>query len=617
MKLSNIIKKPTVDNGKRSKKKFKFAKLIKVLVVILIIGIVGKIGIDLFIQSRFKQAVAQTVVQTAKVERRDIQKILSSSGTIEPLNTYDVTTLVKGEVIAAGIEAGSQVEEGDILYQIATDNLDGQIDIATTVVTRAEKDYSKAVKSYEKAETNYYSALKDYEEAANEYSDLNIVSTASGIVKEVFVEVGDTVQSGSQIAQVYDNSYMLLEVPFNSTQVSTIMVGKACEVEVNETYDTIDGVVTKVSGIDEVLTGNQVVRRVTIKVANPGGLTTSNTATATISDVNSSGDGTFSLLEESTIKAVKSGVISSIEIEEESSVFTNDIIVVLSSEKIEEQLESYSNKVESTRDSMENAAEAVESAKDSIEDANTTLDDVIDTRTDYSVKAPISGQIITKNSLVGDTITSNTALCVIYDLSAVTFTMYVDELDVLSVKVGQKVDITADAIEDVEFSGVVTNISLVSTTSGGVTQYPVTVRINETGDLLPGMNVTGEIIIEKVENVIAIPSEALMRGDVVYVADETVTEAVGNVPAGFKSVEVTTGLTDGDYLEVLSGLTGDEEVYIIRTSGTEQINMMPGGNFNNRGGGFGGNSGGGGSSGGTGFGSNPEGSMGGSMGNRP
>lgn len=608
MKLLNVFRKLPVENSKSGKKKFKLSKLVKVLVVIVIIGVVGKIGIDFFMRSRLTQIAAQTVIQTAKVERRDIQKILSSSGTIEPLNTYDVTTLVKGEVIAANIEAGSQVEEGDILYQIATDDLDGQIDIATTSVTRAEKEYSKAVKNYEKVEANYKTALKDYEEAAKEYSDLNIVSTASGIVKEVFVEVGDTVQSGSQIAQVYDNSYMLLDVPFNSTQVSTNMVGKTCEVEVNETYDTIDGVVTKVSGIDEVLTGNQVVRRVTIKVANPGGLTTSNTATATIDDVSSSGDGTFSLLEESIIKATKSGEISSITIEKGSSVYANDIVVVLSSENIDEQLESYNNKVESTKESMENAAEAVESALDSIDDANTTLDDVIDTRTDYSVKAPISGQIIKKNSLVGDTITSNTALCVIYDLSAVTFTMYVDELDVLSVKVDQKVDITADAIDDVEFSGVVTNISLVSTTSGGVTQYPVTVRINDTGDLLPGMNVTGEIIIEKVENVIAIPSEALMRGDVVYVADETVTEATGNVPAGFKSVKVTTGLTDGDYLEILSGLNGDEEVYIIRTSGTEQINMMPGGGFNKGpGGGFSGNPGGG-------FGGSQGGSQGGSMG---
>jgi HlyD family secretion protein len=57
-----------------------------------------------------------------------------------------------------------------------------------------------------------------------------------------------------------------------------------------------------------------------------------------------------------------------------------------------------------------------------------------------------------------------------------------------------------------------------------------------------------------------------MRGDVVYVKDATVTEAVGDVPAGFKEVAVVTGITDGDYVEIISGLTGDEELYVERIS---------------------------------------------------
>jgi HlyD family secretion protein len=92
------------------------------------------------------------------------------------------------------------------------------------------------------------------------------------------------------------------------------------------------------------------------------------------------------------------------------------------------------------------------------------------------------------------------------------------------------------------------------------------------------MNVTGEIIIAEAEGVMAIPADALMRGDQVYVKDDTVKEAKGDVPAGFKAVEVETGLTDGDYIEIKSGLTGDEEVYVQRIS--ESVNtMMPGMEF--------------------------------------
>jgi HlyD family secretion protein len=84
-----------------------------------------------------------------------------------------------------------------------------------------------------------------------------------------------------------------------------------------------------------------------------------------------------------------------------------------------------------------------------------------------------------------------------------------------------------------------------------------------------------------VEQVIAVPSDALMRGDYVYVEDATVTEAVGDVPAGFREVAVETGITDGDYVEIKSGLTGDEKVYVQRIS--EALTMMPGMEFRTQG----------------------------------
>ena len=75
--------------------------------------------------------------------------------------------------------------------------------------------------------------------------------------------------------------------------------------------------------------------------------------------------------------------------------------------------------------------------------------------------------MITKNFKVGDNITKNTSstttLATIYDLSALTFKMSIDELDIQSVKVGQKVTVTADAFEGQTFSGTVTNVSLEST----------------------------------------------------------------------------------------------------------------------------------------------------------
>lgn len=561
-------------------KKIKWKKVIIWVVVITVVVVAANIGIRK-VKSDFAQNIAaQAVINTAKAETRDIQKVLSSSGTIEPLNTYEVTTLVEGEIIAAAFEEGDVVEEGQVLYQVATDNLDSEIDTTQTSVDRAEKNLTKAENNYADAQADYKDAIDEYNNARNKYGNPDMISEETGIVKTLYVKEGDTVQAGTQIAQIYDNSSMLLVIPFSASEADSSLIGKKAEVTMEATGETLSGLVTKVSNIDEVLSGNRLVNQVTIQVKNPGGLSQDTAATAVIGSIYSSGEGTFQVLTDAVIKADASGEIGTLKIDEGGKVQAGDIVYILTDKSIEDQLENYKNKMESAQNAVENAKDSVETAQENIEDARTKLQDVIDTRTDYSITAPISGKIVSKDALVGDTIKSNSmnsTLCTIYDLSAVTFEMSVDELDVKNVQVGQEVNVVADAYEDEIYHGVVTNISLLSTTSQGVTEYPVTVKITEEGDLLPGMNVTGEIIIEKAEQVIAIPSDALMRGDVVYVEDPTVTEAAGEVPAGFREVPVETGITDGDYVEVTSGLTGNETVYVQRVSEAVTNFMMPGG----------------------------------------
>ena len=120
---------------------------------------------------------------------------------------------------------------------------------------------------------------------------------------------------------------------------------------------------------------------------------------------------------------------------------------------------------------MRNYKDALDKAQESVESAQSKLESTQDNYDNYTITAPISGQVITKNFKVGDNITKNTSstttLATIYDLSSLTFKMSIDELDIQSVKVGQKVTVTADAFEGQTFSGTVTNVSLESTYSNG------------------------------------------------------------------------------------------------------------------------------------------------------
>ncbi len=596
--------------------KVKWKKVMVWLLVIAIIIIGGVVGFRQLIKSRLTQASTENVIRTAKVEQRDIQNVLSSSGTVSPLNSYEIRTLVEGEIIAANFEEGDTVEKGQVLYQIATDTLDNKIDKSQTTLDRANTNYTKAKDNYEDTLKDLQKAQKDYQNAQGKYS-LVVKASDAGMIKTLLVKEGDTIQKGTQIAEIYDNSSMQLVIPFAASVADSSLVGKKAEVTIESSDEVLEGVVTKVSALEETLSGNRLVKQVTIQVTNPGGITNQTTATAAIGNQYSSDIGTFQVLTQTMLISETSGEIDKLSVTEGSRVKKGDTVLTLTGDSVEDQLDAYASKVESAQKAVDNAKDGMETAEQAIEDAQSDLQEVIDSRTDYSITAPVTGKVISKSSLAGDTINSVSSLCTIYDLSAVTFEMNVDELDVMKVKVGQEVNVKADAFEGTTFQGVVTNISLASNANSGVTQYPVTVKISEAGDLLPGMNVTGEIIIEKAEGVLAIPSDALMRGDVVYVKDDTVKEAQGNIPAGFRQVEVETGITDGNYIEIKSGLSGDEEVYEQRISEAVSANFpngmqgfdmrgftggapsgqRSGGSFS--GGNFGGGNSGGGSSGGT------------------
>ena len=126
----------------------------------------------------------------------------------------------------------------------------------------------------------------------------------------------------------------------------------------------------------------------------------------------------------------------------------------------------------------------------------------------------------------------------------------------------------------------VTKVSVAGTSSGGTTTYPVTVRIDGTEGLLPGMNVDAVITLESASGVLAIPTGALNRGNTVLVTADSPSAADGTAIEGgeYYSVPVEIGASDSGYIEIVSGLQeGDTVAYIPTTGSGGFAMMMPGG----------------------------------------
>ena len=154
----------------------------------------------------------------------------------------------------------------------------------------------------------------------------------------------------------------------------------------------------------------------------------------------------------------------------------------------------------------------------------------------------------------------------------------VDELDINSVEKGQQAEVTFDAIEEETFEGTVTKVGNSASASGGVAKYTVEITIPASEEMKVGMNASATIVIEKKENIITIPVNALQeRGDEVFVYTEK--DAEGNL-SGEKSV--STGLSDGNIVEITEGLSEGDTIYYqkIGTENHSSENMeLPGGNM--------------------------------------
>jgi HlyD family secretion protein len=152
------------------------------------------------------------------------------------------------------------------------------------------------------------------------------------------------------------------------------------------------------------------------------------------------------------------------------------------------------------------------------------------------------------------------------DISKLNLAVTLAETDMPQVQAGQPAEITFDAEPGQVFTGTVTEIDLVGTTTSGVVSYSAIVSIDHPTDTLrPGMNASANIVVQQRENVLLIPNRAVVsagnRG-------KTVTVVTGGQSS---TVPVTLGLSGDTQTEVLSGLREGDVVVINQTTTTSRL----------------------------------------------
>ena len=467
-------------------------------------------------------AAVSGAYQTAQVQRQDLTVSVSGSGTVTPIESYQVSALVTGEILESPFEDGDQVEKDQLLYRI---------------------DPGSAQTALQQAQLSVQQAQMNYDTLA---SSLQVKAIGGGVVQTLHVQEGDLVSAGTAIADITDTSTMTLTVPFQAGDAAHISAGQTAQVTLSGTLETLTGTVESVASADQVGNGGALVRQVKIRLTNPGALTDATTATARVGTYACASGGTLSPRLRQTITAAASGEITSLNVSVGSRVSAGAVLAAIGGESAE--------------NSLADAALAVQNAQLSLQSAQQALDS-------YTITSPISGTVIEKNLKTGDQLNGGDsgAMAVIYDLSQLELQMDVSELDIGQIQPGQTVEITAEALPGQTFTGVVEKVSVNGTTTDGFTTYPVTILLSEYGDLNPGMNVSADIIVERAENALCVPAEAVNSDGTVLVAGEGAFAEDGVTiadPSKIESRPVTLGRGNQDYVEITSGLEEGETVLL-------------------------------------------------------
>ena len=177
---------------------------------------------------------------------------------------------------------------------------------------------------------------------------------------------------------------------------------------------------------------------------------------------------------------------------------------------------------------------------------------------DGGLVAEQSGTLETLVSLddltVGTDPLTDTTLATLDPGESMTVTVSVDETDILSLEVGQEVSLTVESVGDEHYVGTVTEID----TTGTDGSYSAKITLDKQPGMLSGMTAKAEVTIQGVDNALLLPADAIRKTSTtayVYTAYDAETDTLGGM------TEVTLGLTNGTYTEIVSGLKEGDTVY--------------------------------------------------------
>ncbi|HBU07296.1 MAG TPA: hypothetical protein DEB09_04400 [Candidatus Magasanikbacteria bacterium] len=579
----------------------------------LAIAIVILVGGGYWGWQKFFTTANTVSYKTAKVEKGTLINSISGTGQVAADNQVDIKSKTAGTVVVFNIKNSQEVREGDLLAQVdsrdailsvnqAKTNLDlAELSLkelitppSQTTIVQAENSLKKAkedlaskkldqqishdqtLESKKKAEDNLNKAYEDaYNTITNAFLDLpDVFSGVYNILYDNSLSNSEP-SLNSDDSNGYDllNSFLLDNSSERDRFESMLNNNKDSYTTTKKSFDdnfTIYKNSNRYSGkdlienllsqtIETVRKTADVVKdesnlldfwvdyRTTQELSVWSGVTTFqsnlNSYTAKVNSHLSS-----LLSAQRTIQDDKESILNTTRSLQQMEL-NNPLSIVQAERSINEQeLKLVDLKIGATELDIENQRLAVEQKKNDLLSAQQSL-------ADRSIRAPFAGVIVSTAISRGDEISANTTVCSLITKQKIA-TITLNEIDIAKVKVGQKVNLTFDAVEDLIITGEVAEVDTLGTVSQGVVSYSVKIAFDVQDDRIkPGMSVSASIIIDSKPDVLMAPTSAVKT----QAGASYVEILVNNAP---EKKDIQVGSSNDTMTEIVSGLNEGEEIII-------------------------------------------------------
>jgi len=523
-----------------------------------------------FLRDKFTLSAeeAKSMLATYVVERGDIRTTVDGDGKIINPNIVNLSFLINGTLDQVFVEEGDKVKKGDVIaeldkqeYSFDLRNAQNQVQIVNANIK--SKNAELTDDTLRVAEDDMTKSQRDMEIAREELDQTLAQSLESGRVEvqSAFSAVQKALESIDDIWGVDKNN-----TPYDS--VMTTFNDSARENQVKEAYENlkrkyvamwteynsllllsdpdVSRFLWQLKGFSEEV---QETLEVVADLFNQAHLNTRTTQSlmdeaegniqTSLSAMNTKAGALVSAKQEidSAYSAQQNGVKDAT-----GDVSTSQVKLENSQLEFEKKKITKEAGLSVLYAQLQQAQIEVEKAKYNL--GLTTL------------TSPIDGEVIAVSGNPGEAVkvqSTSTDSALVRILSDENFTteVYIEEMDIGKVKVGQKANITLDAIEGIKLEGTVSYVANTATIdSNGITTYLVRVDITDekATDLKEGMSTYVEFVSQEAKNVLLVPEKAVKRNQV-------------ELEDGTK-VSVKTGLSDGQYTEIKEGLEEGQKIMV-------------------------------------------------------